>query len=105
MNKIAIENGYFVVINKEPDVKKCTLELGDAIVADGLVKITLDEHDGFWRYFANDETDASKLLEKAKYQTFEEFVDVFINNLHSVIEIDKSLFFKRVDGELIEYYE
>ena len=105
MNQIAIDNGYFMIIDNDIEGKKCVLELGKSIATDGLTKIVLDENDGYWRYFANDDTDPSKLLEKAQDQTFAEFIDVFINNIYNVIGIDKSLFFKRVNGELVEYYE
>jgi hypothetical protein len=105
MNKIAIENGYYVVVNKNIENKKCELELGSSVSEEGLAKITVDEANGFWRYFENDDKEPSKLYEKSPNMTFEDFFLTFIGGIHAVIGIDKSLFFKRVNGELVNYYE
>lgn len=104
MNKIAIENGYFVIITNTPQEKRCIIELGASVAEDGLKQIILDEYNGFLRFFINDSDKPEKIMEKNKDQTFEEFIDAFINSIYESIGIDKSLYFKKSNGKLVEYY-
>lgn len=101
MNSLAIKNGYYIAITKNPT--EFVVEFGKGI-SEETYKARVRIGDGYVYYYTNDNTNHSMIVEQKA--TLEEYLDTYIQNIVYELNVNPDLIFlKDGNNNLTKFYK
>lgn len=101
MENLGIKNGYYIIVDL--DISSCKIDLGRSIRAEGVDSVTIKCAKGFVKYYENNNTEHSMILDLGQ-SDFSEIVGTYILTLMQHTGIGPDFVFRKENDKLVNFF-